>query len=744
MLHHQAGRLDQAEALYREILAEQPDHADALHLLGLVARSGGNNAAAIGLIGRAIALRTDWPEAHYNLGIALKEDGRLDDAIAAYRQAVAINPAFGQAWNSLGNALQASGDADAAIAAWRQAIAVNPGFADAHNNLGNALKDLGKLDEAIAFYRRAIELKAGYAEAHGNLGVALQAAGRLEDAVAEYRRAISLNGQYSRAWSNLGVALLAQGKIDDAVAAGHRAITLALDDSHACNNLGNALSGKGEFDDAIASYRRAIALDPGLPEAYLGLGNALVNQRLFDPAIAVFSEAVRLRPGFAGAWNNLGTALIDTGQVEPAIAAFRRAVALEPDNSSMDSALVFALHYDPRSSASSVFDEHVRWNRRHAEPLARRVKPHLNDRGPDRRLRIGYVSPDFRDHPVGRFLLPLLENHDREQFEIFCYCDVARPDAITLRCESLADQWRKIAGMRHDAVAQQIRDDRIDILVDLSGHTSGNRLMVFAERPAPVQVSWLGYPGTTGMTAIDYRFTDALADPPGPLTDRLHTEKLYRLPRTNWCFAADDHSPPVAAAPATELGYVTFGSFNTLAKVTDEMLQVWGCILQKIPSSRLLLKAAAFSAESACERVSRILAGCGADPARLTILGPTSDHATHMAAYGRIDIALDTFPYHGTTTTCEALWMGVPVITLAGDAHLSRVGVSLLSNVGLPELIATSVEKYIDRAAALAGDTDRLQTLRRGLRERMLSSPLMDARNFARDVEAAYRQMWRP
>ena len=375
--------------------------------------------------------------------------------------------------------------------------------------------------------------------------------------------------------------------------------------------------------------------------------------------------------------------------------------------------------YHPDIDSQTILNQHTRWNRQHAEPLRGLIQGHVNDRAIERRLRIGYVSRDFRQHPVGRFLLPLIENHDRGLFEIFCYSDVAGPDEMTVRFQSLASCWREIAGLKHEQVAAQIRTDQIDILVDLAGHTTGSRLLVFAQKPAPVQVSYLGYPADTGLSAIDYRFIDPWADPD-------QAEKIWRLAKTNWCFAEQTDTPSVQPPPMAQQGCITFGSFNNFAKVTNSMLQIWAGILSRVPNSRLLLKAGAFVSATARDRARRGLVSHGIDITRLILLGPQPDHATHLATYSQIDIALDTFPYHGTTTTCDALWMGVPVITLAGQTHVSRVGVSLLSNIGLPELIANTTDEYMNTAVALANTPDRLKNLRTNLRQRMKQSPLMD------------------
>jgi protein O-GlcNAc transferase len=672
--HHRAGRLREAEQLYRQVLGQQPEHVDAMHLLGVIAHQAGHNDTAADLIRRAIALRPNFPEACSNLGIALKDKGQLDESIAAFRQA----------------------------------IADRPDYTEAHYNLGIALKDKGQLDEAITAFRRAIALRPNYAEAHNDLGIALKDKGQVDEAIATLRRAIALRPNYAEA----------------------------------NNNLGSALRDGGQFDKAIAAYHEAIALDPKFPEAHYNLGIALRDEGQFDKAIAAYQRAIALNPNFPEAHNDLGNALKDKGQLDEAIAAYRRAIALDPDNASIDSNLVYTFHLHPAYDTQAIVEEHRRWNRQHAQPLRKFIRPHNNNGDLDRRLRIGYVSADFRNHSVSWFLLALFRQHDHGGFEIICYSDVSNCDGVTDRLRTCADGWRNIVGWSDERVADKVRDDKIDILVDLAGHTAGNRLRVFARKPAPVQASYLGYPGTTGLSEMEYRFTDSLADPPGK-TESLHTEKLWRLPVCNWCFSEPDDGPPVGPLPAEIGGSICFGTFNNFAKASPAIMELWAAILNAMPSSRLIIKSRGLGEQSVRERINRYFALRGVQVDRLEIRGHEPNIASHLGAYNQMDIALDTFPYHGTTTTCEALWMGVPVISLVGQTHVSRVGVSLLSCVGLKELIAQSAEEYVSIAVGLAKDLPRLAELRRTLRSRMHASPLMDAPRFARDIETAYRQMWR-
>ena len=702
--HHQAGRLAEAEAAYRQILSAEPRHAGALHLLGVIAHQVGQHRAAAELIRQAIAAKPDFPEAHCHLGSALQADWQRDAAMASYRQAIALSPTYSDAHYNLANALHENGQLDEAVATYRQAIAIRPNYPEALYNLGNALQAKGRTDEAIASFQQAIALKPGFPEAHCNLGNALKDKGRLDAAIASYRQALACKPDLTESLSNLG----------------------------------NVLRDKEQLDEAILCCRQAIALRPNYAEAYGNLGNALKDKGQLQEAIVAYRQAIALKPDFAEAYNNLGNALKDRGQLDEAITAYRKAIALRPHYPEAHSNLLFVLNYHPACDAQTLAEEHRRWNRVHAEALRQCIRPHSNDRTPGHRLRLGYVPPDARAHPVWRFLLPLLARHDPASFEIFCYTSAAASDVADGQPGAEAIHWHSLIGLSDDEAAELIRHHQIEILVDLSGHAAHNRLLVFARKPAPVQVTFLGYPNTTGLATMDYRLTDAHADPPG-MTESFHTEQLVRLSPSAWCY-----QPGHSAKVGLRLdGPITFGCFNNFAKVTEQMLLLWARILQGVPQSRLLLKALGLGDESARQRVRQTLGKMGIAPECLELRGNEPLHHAHLALYHRVDIALDTYPYHGTTTTCEALWMGVPVITLAGKTHASRVGASLLNNVGLPDLVATTPEDYVQRAIALATDPPRLAGLRQDMRPRMQASSLMDAALFTRNVEAAYRKMWR-
>ncbi len=587
--HHQAGRLREAEAIYRQILAAYPDHHDAWHLLGLIACAIGEHQAGVECIRRALALKPDWAEAHFNLGNAWKEQGKLDLAVACYQSAVQQKSNFAEAHNNLGLAWRGRGDLDQAEACYQRALESKPDYAEAHNNLGNVRNDQGKPEEAAACYQRALQLKPDYAEAHNNLGNVFMAQGKLSEAVACYEQA-RLEPGFAQAHNNLGNVYMALGKPDEAAGCYQRALMLEPGYAEAHNNLGNVFKCQGKPEEAAACYRRALELRPDYALAHYNLGVVWQDGWKLDEAVACYRRALELKPDYAEAYNNLGNALKDQGNLNEAVACFRRAVELKPDDHAAHSNLLYTVLFCAGYDSRAILEEHRLFSRRFAEPLASLIEPHSNDRSADRRLRIGYISPDFCDHAQSFFTVPLFSARDREKFEVFCYADVARPDEITARLRGLADVWRNIHGFADEQVVRLVREDRIDILVDLTMHMAGNRLLVFAHKPAPVQVCWLAYPGTTGLSTVDYRFTDPYIDPPG-LHDQEYSEESIRLPETFWCYDPLTDEPAVSALPAFETGCVTFGCFNNFCKVNDSVLGLWARVLEAVDRSRLMLMA---------------------------------------------------------------------------------------------------------------------------------------------------------
>lgn len=700
----QAGHYLEAERLYRMVLSASPDEPNALYGLGFVALMRGAHEEAIGLLSAAARRLPRAGHAFLHLGDAYRYAGKLDDAVRAYKKAAKLLPGDPTAHNNLGAALQQCEDYQGAVFAFRRAVSIAPQDACFLSNLAAALHKLGQNDEAKRLAERALAAAPDYAPALVNLGNLFLIEGRPLDAAEHMRRAVELAPAMQEARDNLAVALGRAGETEEAIA--------VLED-----NLGRAPTPL-TFKELVTNL--------------LGLNRSLEAERRAREGIARFPDKPLL-------FCQLGDALTAQGGLGEAIAAYRHAHALANDDTLAAGGIAFLLNALPcerseqRAATKAAGDAFI------AKPV--RPGP-LRPRHPDKRLRIGYVSPDFRGHSVAHFFMNLLPHHDRSQVEVVCYHASFHRDAVTDWIESATDKWVDIANLESEPAARRILDDKIDILVDLAGHTANNRLDVFARRPAPIQVTYLGYPNSTGLPTMDYRITDAHADPEG-LTDEDYTEKLVRLPRVFLAFSHPHEAPEVGALPASRGEPLTFGSFNAIHKLSDFVLELWARVLRAVPDSRLLLKTKAFADEGVADRFRGKLEALGVAPERITLLGFEKERSHHLAIYNRVDIALDTFPYHGTTTTCEAMYMGVPVITLAGETHASRVGASLMNAVGLPELVADSPEAFVRIAERLAADREALENMRQGLRQRMADSTLMDGAGLARAMEAAYREMWR-
>jgi len=653
----------------------------------------------------------------------------MGDARVHCERVLYLQPKNADALHLLGVILCSSGDSEKGLKLIRRAIAFQPRHPVALNNLGNILKDLGRYEEALASFDKALALDPTLVELLYNSGNLLGQMGRMQDAVARYDRALELRPGLAPALANRGNALGALGRLEDALDSFDRAIVAQPNFAEAHYNRANTLAALGRPEDALGAYDRALMLNPAYVDALNNRGIALQQLRRFGDALASYERALALKPGDTDTLNNLGNLRHEQGRVAAALDAYGAAVRSRPDLPGPASNRLMALNYTDDTAPAEMLAAHRDWGTRFAVPAA---KPR-GARAPGR-LRVGYVSADLRTHSVSYFLEPLLTYHDRTRVEIFCYSNSRLADATTARLRGLADHWVPISGLDDGAAAERIQADGIDLLVDLGGHTGNSRLAIFAHRAAPVQLSWLGYPNTTGLAAIDYRLTDAIADPPE--SDGFHIEKLIRLDQGFLCYRPPADAPPVAPPPCLTRGFVTFGSFNHPAKLSDATVRCWADLLSHVPNSRLLLKYKIFE-DAATRRFHQdrfLAAGLAAD--RLELLGHIDDAQGHLGAYGRIDVALDPFPYNGTTTTCEALWMGVPVVTLAGSRHAGRVGASLLHRVGLDELVVPDPEAYGALAAALATDPDRLATLRAAMRDRLAASPLLDGAGFARAVEA--------
>lgn len=704
--HHRAGRLREAEAIYRTLLASDPRHADVLNLLATMQRQRGELAAAIDLARRAIAARPNVADFHFNLAEGLRASGNLEEAIGSYVECLRINPRD----------------------------------AEAERGLAIVYARLGRHEQAASHFRRAIGIRWNFAEAHEDLATSLAALGESEQAIEACRKALNMFPRRAQSHLRYAAILATRGEWSAAGAAYAKAAELAPNLAAAYLGMAQASNRLGRRDMAEQYARKTLSLEPGNAAAHNHLGLALAAQSRLGGAADAFREAIRLTPDAPEGHGNLAGVMLQCRDHAQGVSLYRRAAELALQSAMDHSNLLLSMNYPQEITAPALFAEHVRWAALHAERLA-----HLPPRAPPdagKRLRIGYVSPDLREHPVSYFIEPVLQSHDKERFDVFVYNDVSQPDSATARLRALSPTWRDVFGLSDQRLAETIRSDAIDVLIDLAGHTAGSRLLLFARRPAPVQVSYLGYPNTTGLPerVMQFRLTDEICDSPGE-SDALHTERLARLPACFLCYKPPASSPEVAPAPSDSRGHITFGSFSSMPKITPQAVACWSAILKGVPSARFLLKNKSLADDGAWNRLLADFSACGISADRIVRGKSTRSHEQHLTDYAQIDIALDTFPYNGTTTICEALWMGVPTITLAGNVHRARVGASLLSQIGLTDLVARSPGAYVDAAVSLANDPRRLLTYRNELRERMVGSPLMDRLSFVHSFENCLARM---
>jgi predicted O-linked N-acetylglucosamine transferase (SPINDLY family) len=728
------------EILARLIIEQQPECGVAWEALGLALQQQGKDA--LPALHKAAKLLPNEAEVHNNLGSALQNLGQPELAVASFQMALEINPDFVQAHFNLGNALRTIGNITQALKCYRRALQINPFYAEAFNNQGLALMNLGRLHESVQCYLDALEIKTDYAEAHNNLGNALGALGQYNAAVNSYHRALETRPDYTDAHYNLGSTLHHTGQLLAAVTSYRRVLDIDPDFTAAHNNLGIVLQTIGKLEDAVESYRRALQIQPDYAEAHNNLGNVLRIIGQTDAAVASYSCALKFKPDYAEAYNNLANVLQDQGKHNDAAANYHRALEIKPDYAEAHSNMLCSMQYSPGYTQAEIFAKHLAYAQCFELPLIKNGHAHADSLDPCKRLKIGYVSPDFRQHSVAYFIESVLAHHDRNNYEIYCYCNNSVYDQVTLRLKSLVEHWCDIKIMDDEEAAQQIKIDNIDILVDLAGHTAANRLLIFARKPAPLQVSWLGYPHTTGLSSVDYKISDSYADPVG-MSEGYYSEKLYRLKATSTCYHPPHSSPEVGCLPAYRQGTITLGSFNNLTKVTPEVCELWAKLLLNIPGSRLMLKAKTLADLAIRHKLIEQFANYSIGQERLILASHDATHFEHMNRYNQIDIGLDPFPYNGTTTTFEATWMGVPVVSLNGNSYASRMGVSILTNLELTDLIANSPEDYIAVASRLAGDLSGLAELREGLRDRLKKSPLTNETQFTLDLEQAYREMWK-
>jgi len=567
-------------------------------------------------------------------------------------------------------------------------------------------------------------------------------ANRLSEAAALYARFLAVNKKDPEALQMLGTICQRTGKLEEAERYFRRALKINKKSHELYYQLGMTLHDMGRGGPALDALQQSVKIRRNFFEPWVLLGNIHAFNGKLGEAITAYRNAIRLNPEHPVPHSNLGNVLAEMGDSKGAFEQWRRALELKPDYLEAHSNMLLSLNYGSGLSRDKIFQAHRQWAQQHLAGIKRR-ESFPNSRDPGKRIRIGYVSPDFREHSVAYYLSPVIEHYSRDEYEVFLYSNVSMPDQRTAWFRETADHFRDISAMSDAGAARQIERDGIDMLIDLAGHTSGNRLSIFGHKPAPVQLAYLGYPNTTGLVEMDCRLTDSYADPDNGVSDAFYTESLLRLKSGFLCYQPPPDVPAEGRPPCLDRGYVTFGSFNYTAKITVEVIAVWADILKQVPSSKLLLKYRSFSNPATREYYTERFEQLGVEAGRIQFLGLTPSKQEHLLAYHEVDIALDTFPYNGTTTTCDTLWMGVPVIVLEGKAHAGRVGFSLLKQIGLDDCIAASEADYIQRAVDLAGDRERLTRLRSTIRNQMASSVLCQPERFVRELEKQFRQMWK-
>jgi predicted O-linked N-acetylglucosamine transferase (SPINDLY family) len=670
-------------------------------------------------------------------GLAFHREGKLDEAKSIYEKILTSNPRYTDALHFLGLIAHSTANYTLAEELIRKAINTNEVFFF-YNSLGNALREQGKKDEAIVSYERALALKPEFPDALNNLGAVYLSKRDRDKAEELYKRALSADPNHADTLVNMGNLNQAEGHLDDAIKFYQRAITVRPN-FDALISLGNIYGLKNLPYEALAYYQEAFKLQPDSPAALSNMGAVFSKLDRYDDAVAFLEKAISIDPHFFHAFDNLGGVYKNLGSLDKAIEYYKKGLAVSGCDAGIYSNLLLTMVYADSVSPEELANTARQYGEKVADPLIRK-RPFLNNKDSSRKLRIGYVSPDFRNHPVSYFFEPLLKLHNREKFEVYAYANLRDTDEVTDRLQKEFDHWRDIGFLNDNKVADMIEADKIDILIDLAGHTGYNRLKVFALKPAPVQVSWLGYPATTGMNAIDYRITDAYAEPEG-MTEHLNTEKLWRLPDIFCCYQPHENSPAVIDHPPFEdNGYITFGCFNNFSKVTDDVLKTWSKIMEQVPESRLLLEIAGIDRPVFRAEAEERLRKAEIPIERVTL--ERRSRVNQFVLYNKIDIALDPFPCNGGTTSMDTLWMGVPLVTLAGKHFVSRMGVTILTNAGLPELIAKDTDEYVEIAVNLAKDHAHLKKLRHGLRDKFADSPAMNQQIFAENMEAAYRKMW--
>lgn len=693
---HLAGRLPEAGALYQRILAETPDHAEVLYLLAAIAHQVGEPARTVELVRRSLALQPDEARGHNLLGLGLMELGIAEEAEASFRRAIALDKS-----------------------------------ADGWNNLGILCKRQGRLDEAASAYRQALARAPGSAFAHYNLGNVLRATGAMEAAAACFRQALACEPRHSAALAALGQTLHCMGRSAEALPLLEQAIATSPGDPDLYCDAGDALQDLGRFEAAAAAYRRALELNPNVARPWYSAGCAESSRKEYVTAAACFRQALALQADWPEARHNLGQALFQLGQAEEAMHLFRDATARSDPAMPLE-AIAVLIPGDPASDNQAVLEARRAWAehclpRRGEAPAGRRAK--------DRPLRVGYISSFFQDENWMKPVWGLINHHDRDGFEIHLFSDGPLPESRHGYQSHPRDRAYNIAGLSNEAVAMLMREAGIDLVVDLNGYSKPGRLPLMNLRPVPVIAGWFNLYATSSIAGYDYLIGDDYVIPPEE--ERFYSEKIVRVPGSYLTFEVGYPVPDVADAPSRGRGAISFGCLAPQYKITDHVIEAWSRILLQVPDSTLVLKSRALASEGVRQFVQAQFAQYGIDAARIRLQGP-AEHYRFLETYGEIDLALDTFPYNGGTTTTEAIWQGVPVVSFSGDRWLSRTSSSILHAAGLGEFVGKTLDDYIAIAVRAANAPERLAELRRNMRSRLRDSAVCDTRTFARNMERIY------
>ncbi len=739
--YYRAGQL-------RDALKEAQKAADAdqqnvklQNFAGAIALETKDPATAIQYLRHSLSLNEHQSEAHFLLGNALVALGSDEEAIRAFNYALSLAPQHADACVNLGLCQERLKQPNKAERAFFRALDLQPQHPDANNSLAKILIRKTQYEKAEKYARIASEADPTRVDLILTLAESLRMLHRYSDAEEVYRSALLRHPHAPSLLSELGSVLREQNLFDAAEEHYKEALLIAPRSTVVLKGAAGFYQSIRRHQEAADSYRRYIELAPNDVGALNNLAIMLRDIEKFDEAEETYLECAKREENPSYVYNNLGILAMEMAKAEESIQYYHKALEMDPTYTGAHSNMLFYMNYLGSLSPNQLYDEHRNWARWHTEPNMVGTEVYPNDPSPERRLRIGYVSADLFGHAVSYFIESALKQHDSVNFDIFCYANVRTPDGITKRLQSYTNHWRQIHKMSAAEIAALVRKDEIDILVDLGGHTAGNRLDAMALRPAPIQATWIGYPNTTGLDVIDYRIVDPITDPEGPADD-IHSETLWRLPKCFTCYTPQSSIDESTVPPSEENGYITFGSFNNASKLSPQTIEAWARILKAVEGSRLLLKSVSLSDKGTYERFTAQFAEYGISDDRLEFVGRLGSNE-HLRLYDKIDIGVDPFPYNGTTTSCEALWMAVPIIALLGDRHAARVTASLLHQVGLGDLAGEDVDDYVAKAVALANDPERLRTIRQSLRKTMEESPLCDQQDHTRDLENAYRGMWR-